>query len=76
MATETKDRWKYRRQITYHSVYAMLGMMGYLTVWGMSDNVVQSMMAQVLPFGVVGIILAYVTGAVADDAFQFKLNKS
>lgn len=72
----SQDNWKYRRKLTFVSTYSMLGMMGYLTIWGSSENAVQSMLAQALPFGIVGIILAYVTGAVADDAFQFRLNKS
>lgn len=73
---KSQDNWKYRRRITYHSIYAMLAMMGYLTIWGAEDNGVQAMLVQMLPFGVVGIILAYVSGAVADDAFQMRMARS
>lgn len=73
---KSQDNWKYRRRLTYQSVYAMLGMMCYLTVWGSGDNEVQAMAMQMLPFGVAGIVLAYVTGAVADDAFKMHLSKS
>lgn len=72
----SQDNWKYRRRLTYNCVYTMLAMSGYLAIWGSDGNVVQSTLAQALPFGVVGILLAYVTGAVADDAFKMHLAKS
>lgn len=72
----SQDNWKYRRRLTYNCVYAMLTFIGYLAVWGSDGNAVQSALAQVLPFGVAGILLAYVTGAVADDAFKMHLSKS
>lgn len=72
----SQDNWKYRRRLTYQSVYAMLAMMAYLSAFSNPDNAVQSMLVQMLPFGVVGIVLAYVTGAVAEDAFKMHFNKS
>lgn len=72
----SQDNWKYRRRIVYQAVIAQLAMMGYLTIWGSGDNAVQSMAMQVIPFGIAGILLAYVTGAVADDAFKMHLSKS
>lgn len=73
---QSQDNWKYRRRITYHVSYGMLAMMGYLAVWGSESNAVQTALVQVLPFGLAGIVLAYVTGAVADDAFKMHYSKS
>lgn len=72
----SQDNWKYRRRMAFSSVWAMLGMMGYLTIWGSSDNAVQSMLAQALPLGIVGVVVSYVIGPIADDWLQLRVTKS
>lgn len=75
-AQANEDNWKYRRTMAFGSVAALIAMLGYLTVFATGGNVVQQMLAQAIPFGIVGIVFTYVGGAVADDAFQMRLNKA
>jgi hypothetical protein len=78
MATKTEvveakeDNWKYRRAMAFSSVGAMLAMMGYLTVFADGDNAVQSMLAQSLPLGIIGVIVTYIGGPIADDWLQLR----
>lgn len=71
-----EDNWKYRRATVFGSLGAILAMMGYLTVLADGDNAVQIMLAQSLPVALIGIILTYIGGPIADDFVQFKVNKS
>ncbi len=71
-----EDNWKYRRVTVFGSLGAILGMMSYLTVLADGDNAVQIMLAQSLPVALIGIILTYIGGPIADDFVQFKVNKS
>lgn len=71
-----KDNWKNRRFMAFSSVYSMLAMLGYLTVFGHSENAVQAMIASSLPVGIVGVVVSYVIGPVADDWLQLRVNRS
>lgn len=67
-----KDRWKFRRRVVFGSLGLFYGMLAYLTTFGQADNAVQLALAQSIPIAVVGIVLTYVGGAVADDSFQLR----
>lgn len=71
-----EDNWKYRRTAVFVSLGGMLTMMSYLTVFADGDNAVQIMLAQSIPVALIGIILTYIGGPIADDFVQFKVNKS
>ncbi len=71
-----EDNWKFRRLSVFGSLAPLLSMMGYLTVYGDGDNAVQSMLAQSIPVAIIGIIITYIGGPIADDFVQFKVNKS
>jgi len=71
-----EDNWKYRRTVVFGSVGSILAMMSYLTGFADNDNAVQVMLAQSLPVALIGIILTYIGGPIADDFVQFKVNKS
>lgn len=71
-----EDNWKYRRGAVFISLGAMLAMLSYLTVAADGDNAVQIMLAQSIPVALIGIILTYIGGPIADDFVQFKVNKS
>jgi len=71
-----EDNWKFRRLSVFGSLVPLLGMMGYLTVYGNGDNAVQSMLAQSIPVAIIGIIITYIGGPIADDFVQFRINKS
>ena len=71
-----EDNWKFRRLSVFGSLAPLLSMMGYLTVYGSGDNAVQSMLAQSIPVAIIGIIITYIGGPIADDFVQFKINKS
>lgn len=71
-----EDNWKYRRAMSFFSVGSLLAMLTYLTVFGESENLVQGYLAQSLPLGVIGIIITYVGGPIADDWLQLRLNRS
>lgn len=80
MATEQteakKDNWKFRRLMAFSCVYSMLAMLGYLTIFGSTENAVQAMIASSLPVGIVGVVVSYVIGPVADDWLQMRVNRS
>jgi hypothetical protein len=71
-----EDNWKYRRLAVFGSLGPLLGMMGYLTVMADGNNAVQSMLAQSIPVAIIGIIITYIGGPIADDFVQFKINRS
>ena len=71
-----EDNWKFRRITVFGSLGALLAMMGYLTVFADGDNAVQVMLAQSVPVAIIGILLTYIGGPIADDFVQFKINKS
>lgn len=71
-----EDNWKWRRLAVYGSLGPLLAMLGYLTVLSDGDNAVQVMLAQSIPVGLIGIIITYIGGPIADDFVQFKVNKS
>lgn len=71
-----EDNWKFRRLSVFGSLAPLLSMMGYLTVYGDGDNAVQSMLAQSIPVAIIGIIITYIGGPIADDFVQFRINKS
>lgn len=70
------DNWKYRRAAVFGSLGSLTVMLGYLTVMGNGDNVVQSMLAQSIPVAIIGILVTYIGGPIADDFVQYKINKS
>lgn len=77
MATEKReDNWKFRRITVFGSLGGMLAMMGYLTVFADGDNAVQVMLAQSIPVAIIGVLITYIGGPIADDFVQFKINKS
>lgn len=71
-----EDNWKYRRAMAFFSVGALMTMLGYLTVFADGNNAVQSMLAQSLPLGIIGVVVTYIGGPIADDWLQLKLQKS
>lgn len=71
-----EDNWKYRRLAVFGSLAPLLAMMGYLTVLADGNNAVQSMLAQSIPVAIIGILITYIGGPIADDFVQFKINKS
>lgn len=71
-----EDNWKFRRLAVFGSLAPLISMMGYLTVFGSGDNAVQSMLAQSIPVAIIGILITYIGGPIADDFVQFRINKS
>lgn len=71
-----EDNWKYRRAMAFFSVGAIIAMLGYLTAFADGSNAVQSMLAQTLPIGLIGVVLTYIGGPIADDAIQLRMNRS
>lgn len=71
-----EDNWKFRRVAVFLSLGSMLTMMSYLTVFADGNNAVQAMLAQSIPVGVIGTLITYIGGPIADDFVQFKVNKS
>lgn len=72
---EARKRWKFRRFMAFGSVGWMLILISYLTVFGISTNVVQETLAQALPLATIGIILTYIGGAVVDDVSKLNALK-
>lgn len=70
-----EDNWKYRRLTVFGSLGGLLVMLGYLTAFSDGANAVQIMLAQSLPVALIGILLTYIGGPIADDFVQFKINK-
>lgn len=73
---DARRRWKYRRIMSFAAVTAVSLMLGYLTVFGSNENAVQAMLAQSLPLGLFGIVMAYIGGPIADDWLQLRVNRS
>ena len=55
---DAKKRWFYRRVMSFASLGVMATLISYLTVLGDGGNAVQLMLAQTLPLGFVGIVMA------------------
>jgi hypothetical protein len=54
----------------------MATVISYLAVFGQSDNVIQSYLAQSLPLAFVGLVVSYVIGPIADDWLQLRWNRA
>lgn len=71
-----QDSWKFRRLMAFGATGSLLVIISYLAAFAQSENLVQQMLAQSLPFAVTAIITMYIVGPIADNWLQFRLNKA
>lgn len=73
---DARTRWKFRRIAFFSQQAAFNLMLGYLVVYGSPENSVQTMIASALPYAIVGSLMAYIGGPIADDWLQMRMSRS
>lgn len=67
-----EDSWKYRRAMVFFTMGSLIAMLSYLTAFSNGNNAVQLMLAQSLPIGLIGVVVTYIGGPIADDWLQLR----
>lgn len=73
---DSRDRWTFRRLLTFAAAGFLGFLLFWLTVFGDGANGVQLALAGMLPVAFVGLVTTYVVGPIADDWLQLRVNRA
>lgn len=71
-----EDNWKYRRLAFFSQQALFGGLLAYVTIVAENENTIHLMLVQALPLAMVGSLMAYIGGPIADDWLQLRVSKS